>query len=36
METLDKAIQMVKDNPRRNRNHLLDALKLATRLKEGV
>jgi hypothetical protein len=36
METLDKAIQMVKDNPRRNRNHLLEALKLAKRLKEGV
>jgi hypothetical protein len=36
MATLNKAVQMVKDNPRRNQNHLLDALILAKRLKEGV
>lgn len=36
MNTLNNAINSVESNPRRNRDHLLDALELAKRLKKGV
>jgi hypothetical protein len=36
MKILKDAITMVGNDPRRNQNHLLDALILAKRLKEGV